>query len=116
MAINQGFKAIIPGDDVDVDFLYFLIQFLRPDLVRLANGSTFLEIGKRDFESIEVRVPPLKKQKAIATLLVAELERVEMYRAQAEAFRRQKHGLMQQLLTGRQRLTRDLPGMEATDG
>lgn len=113
MAINQGFKAIIPNDDVDVDFLYFLIQFLRQDLVRLANGSTFLEIGKRDFESIEVCVPPLKRQKAIATLLVAELERVETYQVQAEAFRLQKRGLMQQLLTGRQRLTRDLPGMEA---
>lgn len=114
MAINQGFKAIVPNKDVDVDFLYFLIQSLRSQLVRLANGSTFLEIGKRDFESIEVKVPKLKQQKAIARLLVAELERIEAYRLQAGLFLAQKRGLMQKLLSGEWRLTRDLPGMDSS--
>lgn len=57
------------------------------------------------FKLIEVPLPPLPEQKAIAEVLTAADEELEELRRYAAALRTQKRGLMQQLLSGAVRTT-----------
>lgn len=107
--MNQGFKAIVPRNDVDVEFLYYKIVHEKPALLRLATGSTFLEVSKRDIEGLEIEVPCVTEQKKIASLLSTADSEIENLEQQLAAYKLQKSGLMQQLLTGKKRVKVDVP-------
>lgn len=101
---NQGFKSLICNAGIDNEFLYYCLLTLKPKLLEKASGSTFLEISKKDTALIEVNLPELSEQQAIATVLSdmdAELELLEEQRDKTIAL---KNGLMQELLTGKTRL------------
>ena len=73
-------------------------------MTRLATGSTFGEIGKRDIASIEVTLPPLDEQRAIAEVLSDMDAEIVALEQRLDKTRAIKQGMMQQLLTGRVRL------------
>jgi type I restriction enzyme S subunit len=105
MTTNQGFKNFVPFDNVDTEFLYYLLTTQRAGFIGLCSGSTFLEIGKTQLSGYQVQVPKTKlEQTAIATVLSdmdTELAALETRLAKA---RQIKQGMMQELLTGRIRL------------
>lgn len=68
MSTNQGFKNIIPKG-IDHKFLYYKILAEENGLKRIANGSTFLEVSKSDFENYQIPLPPLPEQQKIAEVL-----------------------------------------------
>ncbi|MGI6354638.1 MAG: hypothetical protein GX937_04645 [Lentisphaerae bacterium] len=101
---NQGFKSLVCHGGTSHEFLYYLIQTLKPQLIERAIGSTFLEIGKRDLAAIPLTIPLANEQSAIASVLSdmdAEIEALEQRRDKTQEL---KQGMMQQLLTGRVRL------------
>jgi len=69
MAINQGFAALIPKDGYSVDYIYYLINLLRPVLVRLGAGTTFLELSRREIKKIKIRIPKEEEQRRLARVL-----------------------------------------------
>ncbi len=104
---NQGFKSLVCKADVSSEFLYYVLLTLKSRMLERAIGSTFLEIGNRDMASMELSVPNYTEQRAIATVLSdmdAEIAALERRRKKVRAV---KHGMMEQLLSGRVRL--DLP-------
>jgi len=103
---NQGFKNLIPHDETDVEFLYYYMSIQKDRLITLCGGSTFLEIGKGQLSNFEVEVPITKEeQKAIATSLAAMDAEVASLAQKLGKARQIKQGMMQELLTGRVRLT-----------
>ncbi|PZW99439.1 type I restriction modification DNA specificity protein [Pseudomonas sp. 478] len=104
LCTNQGFKNFIPFDGVDIEFLYYLLSAQKQKFISLCGGSTFLEIGKSQLAIYEVRVPELKEQTAIATILSAMDEGIVTLETQLQKARHLKQGMMQELLTGRIRL------------
>ena len=101
---NQGFKSLVCTEQVHSEFLYYLILTLKPRLVQKAIGSTFLEIGKHALASMEVRLPPLKEQRAIAGALSDVDRLIESLESLIAKKRAVKTAAMQQLLTGMARL------------
>ena len=69
IATNQGFKSIIPNENYDVVFLYYLISNNKQKLISKASGTTFLEISKSNLENLNFYFPPLEEQKRIASAL-----------------------------------------------
>lgn len=57
-----------------------------------------------DFASIKIAVPSIEEQTAIAEVLTAADREIELAKEKLERLRRQKRGLMQQLLTGKKRV------------
>ena len=101
---NQGFKSLVCKDEVSNEFIYYLLTTLKSKLIERAIGSTFLEIGKREVASLEVDLPPLDEQRAVAAVLSdmdAEIVALEQRHEKTCALKR---GMMQQLLTGKIRL------------
>ena len=104
MATNQGFQNLVPTQSTCVDFLYYLIQYDKRRLQRLAAGSTFLEVSKRAIHSFRVAAPPLPAQRKIAAILSSVDDAIEKTQAVIDQVQVVKRGLMQELLT------RGLPG------
>ena len=67
-ATNQGFQSLV-SKKCNVDFLYYLIQTKKKDLIRKSCGSTFLEISANEVRKIQVSVPADVEQQKIAGLL-----------------------------------------------
>ncbi|MCU8267890.1 restriction endonuclease subunit S [Vibrio vulnificus] len=105
MCTNQGFKNIIPSACTDVAFLYYLIQSSKHRLVAKASGSTFLELSKKDFENILFHIPSFKEQQKIASVLTAADKEIELLAAKLAHLKQEKKALMQQLLTGKRRVS-----------
>lgn len=63
---NQGFQSLIPVD-TDLEFLYSLVATKKGELLKEANGSTFLEISANKVKSIVIYVPKLDEQKALGS-------------------------------------------------
>lgn len=77
---------------------------MKQQMIERAFGSTFLEISQRNVSALELAMPTLAEQTAIAAVLSdmdAELAALE---ARHEKTRLLKQGMMQELLTGRTRL------------
>ena len=103
MTTNQGFKNLIPGTDVDSSFLLMLGRTLQREMVRRASGTTFLEISKREFERIEIDLPPLEEQRWIAEILDSIDETIRSNEEQRGKLRQIRSGLADDLLSGRVR-------------
>lgn len=67
---NQGFKSVIPNENVDPLFLYYLLKYNKDRIENLGSGTTFKEVSGNTMKNIEVRVPSDKEtQSKIATVL-----------------------------------------------
>ena len=88
---------------------------VRHQFARCANGVTRFGLTLDAFDQIEIALPGLKEQQKVAEIYATLSKRINASKWLAEQLVAQKRGLMQQLLTGQQRLTRDLPGMAVAD-
>lgn len=103
MSTNQGFKNIIPKN-IDTDFLYYKILSEEKGLIKIANGSTFLEVSKTDFDNFHIAVPPLPEQQKIASILSTWDKAIDNYKGIIEELKIRNKGLTQKLLTGKMRV------------
>lgn len=71
VATNQGFASLIP-QEVNGEYLYYLLDILTPIIKRLGSGTTFDEVSKRDMRKVLCSVPSNEdEQIAIASILDA---------------------------------------------
>lgn len=98
-ATNQGFQSLIPNANTDYEFLYYLVSTLKPLLLKNASGSTFLEISPSKVKSIQIPLPPLPEQKAIAEVLSDTDHWITSLEDLIAKKRLIKQGAMQKLLT-----------------
>lgn len=95
---NQGFQSLI-AKQCNIDFLYYLIQTKKKDLIRNACGSTFLEISANEIRKIKVAVPVQNEQKQIAKLLSLIDERIATQNKIIEKLQSLIKGLVDELMT-----------------
>jgi len=67
-------------------------------------GSGLPNIQKKDVQNLNVFYPFLDQQETIASILNTSQQEIELSKKQLEAYRKQKRGLMQKLLTGQWRV------------
>jgi len=104
---NQGFKNLVLSDAFDSDFIFYLLQFFKKDLIRYACGSTFLELSKKDFDKRSFLMPELGEQRRIAAVLNDAEDQIAEHAQSIIKLRTEKKALMQQLLTGKRRVVVD---------
>jgi type I restriction enzyme, S subunit len=89
----------------NVDLLYRAYAFKSQEFYRQAerlcdgSGQRYV-ISQSNFRRMEVSIPPLSQQKIIAKILNTAQKEIDLLKKQLEAYRKQKRGLMQKLLTG----------------
>ena len=65
MCTNQGFKSLIPQDDIFNRYLYWVLKSFVTKLQNMGRGCTFDELSKGLLASLEIPVPPLDEQRRI---------------------------------------------------
>ncbi|MPM87781.1 hypothetical protein SDC9_134881 [bioreactor metagenome] len=106
LATNQGFKNLVCKPDIDNVFFAYALMTKKSEMVTKAIGTTFLEISKKALSGIEMRIPLLPEQQAISSVLTAMDEEILALEEEKEKMLQIKAGAMDDLLTGRIRLTR----------
>lgn len=62
LCTNQGFKSVVPNENTDYMFLYYLLLNNRQRIEHMGSGTTFKEVSGKTMRSIEVRVPESKEE------------------------------------------------------
>lgn len=101
---NQGFQSLIANENVNNEYLYYLMGTLKNVLLSNASGSTFLEITPTKIKNINIALPSKQEQEAIATILSDMDTELEALETKLEKTKHLKEGMMHELLTGRIRL------------
>jgi type I restriction enzyme S subunit len=102
MATNQGFKNLVPSDEIEAWYLYYRMLDTAAFLNSLGSGSTFDEVSKTEVQSVDIPVPPLPEQRKIATVLYTVDRAIKIADNILEQAKRVEQGLQQTLFTGEQ--------------
>lgn len=114
MAVSQHFMCWKCDQKMNNHFLYYWLQFNKRTFENIAMGSTILTIGLPYFKRLKIACPvELAEQQAIAKKLKSADARIFAMRDYLAKLRRQKLGLMQDLLTGKVPVTVDASPLEA---
>jgi len=78
---NQQFNSIIPTEENDIDFIYYLMTIVGKRLNFLSKTSTAVPIiNKSTFADFEIEVPSLENQRRIAKILSSLDNKIEVNR------------------------------------
>ena len=105
---STGFATLrCNGELADPSYIYFHLfdSFINKQIEALLTGSNYPAISSRDVRRLEIPVPALSEQKEIARTLTSMEDEMISLTQRLEKARLLKQGMMQQLLTGKIRLT-----------
>lgn len=75
---NQGFKSVIPNENTDPLFLFYLLKYNKGKIEGMGSGTTFKEVSGNTMKNILVNVPTDKKvQEKIAAILGSFDDKIE---------------------------------------
>ena len=75
LATNQGFKSIIPNDNINSSYLYYYLKSIKEYANEVASGTTFLELSLTKFKEIPFPLVSIERQIEI----VEEIEYAESH-------------------------------------
>ena len=122
---NQQINSVVPGDDVDARFLYYVFTQLGHKLDSAGGGgSVYTNVSKSRFSDIEVIIPTdLTEQRAIAHILGTLDDKIELNRRMNETLEAMARALFKSWfvdfdpvrlkMEGRWRPGESLPGLPA---
>ena len=96
-ATNQGFQSLIPKEYFSKEFVFYLMQTKRKELIRKSCGSTFLEISANEVRKIKIAVPTSKEQEKISKLLALLDERISTQNKIIEDLKKLKCAIIEKL-------------------
>lgn len=83
MAFNQSCYGVRNVEGVsDKDYLYYLLKDSVGNLQQIAHGGVFDTITRETFDSIDVSLPPLPEQRAIAAVLSSLDDKIDLLHRQ----------------------------------
>ena len=75
---NQGFKSVVPNENTDPLFLYYLLKYNKDKIEGMGSGTTFKEVSGNTMKNIVVSVPADKKvQERISSILSSIDDKIE---------------------------------------
>ena len=78
---NQQFNSIVPNEENDADFIYYLMTVVGKHLNYLSKTSTAVPIiNKSTFSNYEIEIPNITEQKRIGKILSSLDDKIELNR------------------------------------
>lgn len=104
--IGRGISTIRAKKGVSQNYLYQWMLYYEPRWTSLSQGSTFESVNGSDIRALRISIPKsIQEQTRIATILSAADAEITQLEEKLSNYKEQKKGLMQQLLTGKKRVT-----------
>lgn len=96
--LNQHLFKVTPAPDVNVRFLYHLINYHLDRLAAMSHGTTMKHVTRGDLDRYLIRLPGLDEQEAIAELLDALDCQIRISSELVKKLRLQANGLVDDLV------------------
>ena len=94
---NQGFKSVIPNENTDPLFLFYLLKYNKDKIEGMGSGTTFKEVSGNTMKNIVVNVPTDKKvQEKIAAILGSIDDKIEQNEQINNNLEQQAHALFKE--------------------
>ena len=110
MKISGSYIALIAKDPKELNINYFNLWSQMPLFYHQTFVSSYgVHIEKMTFDldafmSLSMNLPPIEEQDRIVEIILTATNESELAKEKLDRLRRQKRGLMQQLLTGKKRI------------
>ena len=101
--VNNHAHVLKPKDGYDIDFLTERLEFY--DYTLLISGSAQPKLNQRNLRLLDLPMPPEPEQRRIGSVLNAQEDRIKCHSDKLGKLRSIKTALMQDLLTGKVRVT-----------
>ena len=97
---NQGFKSVVPNENVGTAFIYYLLKFLLPTIEGMASGSTFKEISGTGMKSVPVVIPDNEAIEKFNAFCTPIFQQQEVLEAENSRFADIRDALLPKLMYG----------------
>lgn len=98
-------SVVISKANSDICFIYQLMSHMQSKIYSLQSGGAQPHIYPKDLEVLRVSIPSLEEQKKIASVLSTVDQEITTLQSKLDALMQEKKALMQQLLTGKRRVS-----------
>ena len=78
LTTNQQINSVVPGPNIDSEFLYYHFLAIKPELEALAASTNQNIVNKSKLSHVNIWVPPLAIQNDVAAEISGKLEAVGM--------------------------------------
>ncbi len=114
-ATNQGFQSIVVKPATDVYFLYSEIPEIKRKAIRLAAGSTFIEISGKSLTKIQIRLPSFKEQSRIGHLFLQIDNLIDATQHKIEKLELAKEATLQHMFNKSWKISGNFPSWKDAD-
>jgi type I restriction enzyme, S subunit len=97
-------KILAKNEKINLIYLYYYLIKKLKEIEEITSSTTVKHLSHDQVESINLNLPSINEQTAIAEVLTALDDELTALEQQLEKYRQLKQGLMQELLTGKTRL------------
>ena len=94
---NQQINAIIPNNDYNSNYIYYLMEYISPFLQSIAGTSATAIVNKETFERIKVKVHGIEEQTNIDKILSSIESKILLEDSLLNKLQQLKKGLMQNM-------------------
>ena len=75
--LNQHIFKVLPKENIDKTFIYYLLDKVTSELYAKAHGSGMVHVTKGKFEATSVNIPPLETQQAIVNKIESLFDEID---------------------------------------
>ena len=97
---NQGFKSVIPNENIGTAYLYFLLKNLLPTIEGMASGSTFKEISGSTMKSVPTVMPDADTIQLFSSFCEPVFKEQEILEAENQRLSALRDSLLPKLMSG----------------
>ncbi|MBA4601802.1 restriction endonuclease subunit S [Thermoactinomyces mirandus] len=100
VSTNQGFINIVCNKQISNYYMLCYLLHFKDRILRLANGSTFMEVSKRNFKEINVVVPPHNLIEKFNQYIEPIIETIYQHEQQNQILSNLRDTLLPKLMSG----------------
>ena len=104
LAINQGYIAILDDKGFSKYFIFLWLKLNMEYVISNANGSTFLEISKTVFKSLEIIKPPKDLREKFDDIVIDNFKKIKANSKQIKILENLRDTLLPKLMSGEVRV------------
>ena len=97
---NQGFKSVIPNENIGTPYAYFLLKNLLPIIEGMASGSTFKEISGAAMKSVPTVIPDANTIQLFSNFCEPIFKEQEVLESENKHLSVLRDSLLQKLMSG----------------
>ena len=75
--LNQHIFKVLPKENIDKTFIYYLLDKVTSELYAKAHGSGMVHVTKGKFEATSVNIPPFETQQAIVNKIESLFDEID---------------------------------------